>query len=388
MDRRKFVTGVAVGAGAAALAACDGESDTATSGAAPAVARRKRELKLVTSWQKNYPGLGVAPERIANHVREATEGTIDIKVYAAGEFVGAFDAFDAVSTGSADMYHAAEYYWQGKSPAFNFFTAVPMGLTANELMAWIYYGGGQELWDELSSGFNVKAFMAGNTGTQMGGWFRKEINTLDDFKGLKIRMPGLGGEVLRRMGAAAVALPQPEIYTSLQSGNIDATEWAGPWNDLTMSFYQITKYYYWPGFHEPGSALSLGINLDLWNDLTKAEQRIIQDACAAENSRNLAEYNRFNTQALRTLVDEHGIQLKRFSDEILTEVGRICGVVVKEAGESDELSKRIYDSFLQARADGAVWAEISEEGFWAARRLPAIAESPIAGAPFAKPQAC
>ena len=371
MDRRNFVKGVAVGAGAAALTSCDGEGNSdANTATGPAVLRKKRNLKLVTSWQKNYPGLGVTPERIAQHVNEATDGAISIKVYAAGELVGAFDSFDAVSTGSADMYHAAEYYWQGKSPAFNFFTAVPMGLTANELMAWIYYGGGQELWDELSSKFTIKAFMAGNTGTQMGGWFRKEINTLDDLKGLKIRMPGLGGEVLRRLGAAAVALPQPEIYTSLQSGNIDGAEWAGPWNDLTMGFYQITKYYYWPGFHEPGSALSLGINLDLWNDLTPGEQRIIEDACAAENSRNLAEYNRFNTEALRTLIDEHGVQLKRFNSEILTEIGRLCGEVVKEAGQTDNMSKRIYESFLQTRSNVSSWSEISEEGFWAARRLP------------------
>lgn len=369
MDRRKFVKNLALGAGATAVASCDSEPGSNVE-TGPAVLRKKRDLKLLTSWQKNYPGLGVVPERIAQHVKEATDGAITIKVYAAGELVGAFDSFDAVSMGSADMYHGAEYYWQGKSPAFNFFTTVPMGLTANELMAWIYHGGGQELWDELSAAFNVKAFMAGNTGTQMGGWFRKEINTLDDFKGLRIRMPGLGGEVLRRLGATAVALPQPEIYTSLQSGNIDGTEWAGPWNDLTMGFYQITKYYYWPGFHEPGSALSLGINLDVWNDLSDGERRIIEDACAAENSRNLAEYNRFNTEALRILTEEHGVQLKRFSDEILTEVGRICGEVVKEAGQADDISQRIYDSFLQARANLYSWSEISEQGFWDARRLP------------------
>ena len=221
------------------------------------------------------------------------------------------------------MYHGAEYYWQGKSQAYNFFTSVPFGLTANEIMAWIYHGGGQELWDELSAGFNIKPWMAGNTGVQMGGWFRNEINSLEDLKGLKIRMPGLGGEVIRRLGAAAVSLPGGEIFTSLQSGNIDATEWVGPWNDLAMGFYQVAKYYYWPGFHEPGAALAVGTNLDVWNDLTPSERRIIQDACAAENSRNLAEFNRYNTQSLRALIDEHGVQLRKMNDDIMTEIGRV-----------------------------------------------------------------
>ncbi len=370
MDRRKFVKSAALGAGALTLAGCDNGNDSAAdSPSAPAVIRKQRKLKLVTTWPKNLPGLGMAPERIANNVFDATDGAIDIKVYASGELVQAFDSFDAVSTGAADMYHGAEYYWQGKSKAFNFFTSVPFGLTANEHMAWIYHEGGQELWDELAGQFNIKPWMAGNTGVQMGGWFRKEINTLDDFKGLKIRMPGLGGEVMRLLGAAAVALPSTDIFTSLQSGAIDATEWVGPWNDLTMGFYQVAKYYYWPGFHEPGAALSLGINTDVWNDLTKAEQRIIQDACAAENSRNLSEFNAFNIRSLRILTEQHGVKLRRFSEEILMELGRLSKIVLREASESDDMTKRVYDSFLAARSDGAAWSEISEEAFWQARRL-------------------
>jgi len=248
MDRRKFVKSAALASSVAGLSACDSQ-EKASSVSSPAVLRKKRTLKLLTSWPKNFPGLGTAPEHIAKNIAEATDGALNIKVYAAGELVGAFDVFDAVSTGAADMYHSAEYYWQGKSQAFNFFTTVPFGLTADEQMAWIYYGGGQELWDELSARFNLKPWMAGNSGVQMGGWFRKEINKLEDFKGLKMRMPGLGGEVIRRLGAAAVALSGGDIFTSLQSGNIDATEWVGPWNDLAMGFYQVTKYYYWPGFH-------------------------------------------------------------------------------------------------------------------------------------------
>ena len=368
MDRRTFIKTTAVGAGTATLAACDGgESSAESAGGSNTIKQRK--LQMVTTWPKNLPGLGMAPERIAKNVAEATDGAMQIKVNAAGERVGAFEAFDAVSTGGADMYHGAEYYWQGKSLAFNFFTSVPFGLTANEHMAWIYYGGGQELWDELTAKFNVKAFMAGNSGVQMGGWFRKEINSLEDLKGLKIRMPGLGGEVMRRIGAAAIAIPGGEIFTSLQSGNIDATEWVGPWNDLAMGFYQVAKYYYWPGFHEPGAALSLGINLDLWNDFSASEKRILQDACAAENSRNLAEFNRFNTESLRTLTEDHGVQLRKMDPNILAEIGRVSKTVLEEAAASDDITGRVYKSFLDAREKGDIWSEISEEAFWKARRL-------------------
>jgi len=366
MDRRKFVKSAALGGSAAALSACDSSSTSTQTG--PAVLRKKRNLKLLTCWPKNLPGLGTAPERIAEHIAEATDGDLNIKIFAAGEMVGAFEVFDAVSTGAADMYHGAEYYWQGKSQAFNFFTGVPFGLTAAEQMSWIYHGGGQALWDELSARFNIKPWMAGNTGVQMGGWFRKEINTLEDFKGLKIRMPGLGGEVVRRLGAAAVALSGGDTFTSLQSGNIDATEWVGPWNDLAMGFYQVAKYYYWPGFHEPGSSLCLGTNLDVWNDLPKSQQRIIQDACAAEDSRNLAEFNRFNTKSLRVLLDDHGVQLRRFSDEIVQELGRLSELVVREAGATDPFTQKVYDSYITARRDSSEWSKLAEEGYLSARR--------------------
>jgi len=242
--------------------------------AAPAIAQGKRELKLVTAWPKNFPGLGTGAQRFADRVTAATAGRITVKLFASGELVPAFEAFDAVSTGSADMYHAAEYYWQGKSKAFNFFAGVPLGMTAPEFDAWIYYGGGQALWDELSAGFNLKTLLCGNTGPQMGGWFKKEINSVEDLKGLKIRMPGLGGEVMRRIGAAAVSMPGGEIFTSLQSGAIDATEFVGPWNDLALGFYKITKNYYYPGFQEPGTANGLGINKAVWESLTEDEQAL------------------------------------------------------------------------------------------------------------------
>ena len=234
---------------------------------------------MVTTWPKNFPGLGTAAERLAKRITVASEGKITVKVFAAGELVPAFESFDAVSQGTAEIYHAADYYWQGKSKGFNFFCTVPFGMTATELNAWIYHNGGQELWDDLSGQFNVKAFLCANTGVQMGGWFANQVNTLDDFKGLKFRMPGIGGEVLRRLGAAVVNLPGGEIFPALQSGAIDGTEWVGPWNDLAFGFYKIVKNYYFPGFHEPGTALSAGFNRQKWEGLSTSEQQLIASAC-------------------------------------------------------------------------------------------------------------
>lgn len=384
MDRRKILSGAGLiataGAASVALGALGTTRSTIRSGkssdaghpdqiASPAIVTGQRELKMVTTWPKNFPGLGMSPERIALRVAEMTDGALTIKVFAAGEMVGAFEAFDAVSTGAADMYSGAEYYWQGKSKAFNFFTSVPFGMSAQDIQAWIYHKGGQELWNELSARFGIKAFMAGNSGNQMGGWFRKEINSLDDLKGLKMRMPGLGGEVLRRLGASAIALPGGEIFAALQSGAIDATEWVGPWNDLAFGFYKIAKYYYYPGFHEPGAQLAVGINLDIWNSLPKYQQAIIAQACAAENDYSLAEFNAYNMNALRTLTSEHGVKMRTFSDEILTEIGRVSGIVVREAGQEDELSQRIYNSFIEARQQGMELSGINDEPYLAARRL-------------------
>ena len=260
MKRRSFLKG----AGLTAVAS--------TTIAAPAIATGKRRLKMVTTWPKNLPGIGVSAERLSKRIKALTEDQIEIKVFGAGQEVPALQSFDAVSSGAADVYHGAEYYWQGKSPAFNYFTTVPFGFTAAEQNAWIYHGGGQELWDELSAGYNIKAFMAANTGVQMGGWFRKEINTLEDLKGLTMRIPGLGGEVFRRLGVAATTIPGNEVYQALDSGNIDATEWIGPWNDMALGFYQIAPYYYWPGIHEAGPTLAAGWNLDVWNSFTDQQK--------------------------------------------------------------------------------------------------------------------
>jgi TRAP-type mannitol/chloroaromatic compound transport system substrate-binding protein len=363
MKRREFLTGAAATGAVAAAAA-------ASSFPTPAIAQDVRELKMVTTWPKNFPGLGTSAERLAKRITAMTKGRLTVKVFAAGELVPPFEAFDAVSNGTAEMYHGAEYYWQGKSKAFNFFAAVPFGLTSFEMSAWIHHAGGQQLWDDLAAGFKVKSFMTSNTGVQMGGWFNKEITSLEDFKGLKIRMPGLGGEVLRRMGAAAVSLPGGEIYPALQSGAIDATEWVGPWNDLAFGFFKVAKYYYYPGFHEPGTTISAGINLDVWNSLSDEDKAIIQAACSAENDYGLAEFNAHNGDALATLINDHGVQLRKFSDEVLSEIGRISGEVIREVGTEDEMTGKVLASYLSFREKAVGWAKIADQAYLNARALP------------------
>lgn len=363
--RRHLLTGGALGA-AGALAGC--ECGAPQGGAIVPGAINARELKMVTTWPKDFPGLGTMAERTARFITEMSGGAINVRVFAAGELVSAFESFDAVSTGAADLYHGAEYYWVGKSQAFNFFTAVPFGMTASEIMAWTEFGGGQALWDELSARFNIKPFAAGNTGHQLGGWFKREIRSLEDMRGMRIRMPGLGGEVLRRIGASAVALAGGEIYPALQSGAIDGTEWVGPWNDLAFGFYQEAKYYYWPGFHEPGSQLGVGVNLTLWNSLTAQEKAIIEGACQRANNLSIAEYTHHNAIALDQLVNEHGVELREFPPDVMEAMARESRNVLEEAARADPFTGKVFESFRASLARSMAWGRISDEAYMSARR--------------------
>jgi len=344
------------------------EVETNDSLSAPNINRGIKQFQMATSWPKDFPGLGIMPVRFAEAMKEMSGGLIEVKVAAAGEIVGALECFNATARGGVDMYHAAEYYWQGKSKAFSFFTAVPMGMTAAEIMAWTEFGGGQELWDELSAGYNIKAFHAGNTGHQTGGWFKKKINSIEDFKGLNMRMPGLGGEVLKRLGASAVPLPGGEIFQALQSGNIDATEWVGPWNDYAFGFYREAPYYYAPGFHEPGAALALGINLDVWNDLTASEQAMIKFACKAANDSSIGEYTHENGRALKLLKEQHSIEPQYFSADIISAIGKASEEVVSELSASDKQTRRIYESYKNARDSYRGWTELGDGQYIQARK--------------------
>ena len=323
--------------------------------------------RLVTSWPKNYPGLGMAPERIANLVEEMSNGQMQITVYGAGEQVPAFGVFDAVSSGSHQMGHSGGYFWKGKVPAAQFFTSVPFGLTADEINAWVNRGGGLELWREIYEPFNIYPIPAGNTGTQMFGWFNKEINSLEDVRGLKMRIPGIGGEVLKEAGGIPVTLPGGELFTALQTGVIDATEWVGPYNDLTFGFHQAAKYYYYPGWHEPGPMLELLINIDAWNSLPKHLQVIIEIATKAVNQDTLDEYLARNNQALTELIEVHGVELRKLPDDVIEEFRAISNEILSELAEEDEVIGKVYDSYIEFKNNVTEYHKISEDSFIEAR---------------------
>ena len=347
MDRRSFITTAGVGAGAAALAA-------------PAIAQGRIEMVIVSTWPRDFPGLGISAQRLAARIPEVTDGRINTTYFAAGEKVGAFDSFDEVASGNSQAYIGADYYWKGKHPGWAPFTAIPFGLTYTEIDAWMKYAGGQELYDELAGEFGLKGFACGNTGVQMGGWFNKEINSPDDLKGLKMRIPGLGGDVIAKLGGSPVSLPGGQIYENLVSGAVDATEWVGPFNDYFMKFYEAAKYYYWPGMHEPGSQLCMGMNASWWGTLSKTDQAIIEACCNEENALQMAETNAENGKYLARLERDHGVELKEVNDDVYEAFGEAAQEVIEEARERSDLAKRIFDSHLAARQEIGGWRAISD----------------------------
>ena len=336
----------------------------------PAIAQGVKELKMVTSWtQKGMSGLQTSAERLAQSITTLSEGHLKIMVYPSESLVDPFEVFDAVSAGAADMYHTDEVYFASKSPALNFFAAVPYGMTADELCSWLLFGGGQALWDEVDAQFNIKPLMATNSGVQMGGWFTKEINSPEDYKGLRYRMPELGAEVLRRMGATVVTTPGGEIPTALKSGAIDAAEWIGPWMDLELGLDKTADYYYYPGFHEPGTNLNLGINKKLWDGLSPSEKALIEAAAEAEVTRSLAEFNFENVKSLKLLRDERRVKILRFNDELIKTFGKLSKEVLADTAAKDPLTRKVYNSYMAFLAGVMDWGELSETGYRDTRRL-------------------
>lgn len=349
------------------LVSCSGEGGQDTPAAGAGADTKVYRWKMITTWPKNLPGLGTAPENLAKKLRAMSNGRLDIKVYGAGELVGALEVFDAVSQGTAQMGHGAAYYWRGKIPAAAFFATVPFGMNAQEMNGWLHYGGGLELWRELYAPFNLVPFAAGNSGVQMAGWFNKEINSVDDLQGLKMRIPGLGGEVLARAGGTPVVLPGGEIFTALQTGVIDATEWVGPYNDLAFSLHTAAKYYYYPGWQEPGPTLEAMVNKEAWDSLPEDLQAMIEVATRAINDDMLSEFTARNNAALVTLFEEHGVQLRRLPDDVLLKLKAISKEVVAEAGEENELAGRIHDSYTNFQSDVSKYHAISEQAYLNAR---------------------
>ena len=324
---------------------------------------KKYEWKMVTTWPPNFPIIGEACEYFANLVNKLSDGRISIRVFGGGELVPALEAFDAVRSGAADLSHGCAYYWAGKSPAAQFFGAVPFGMNAQQVTAWVLHGGGMQLWEELYRDFGLVPMLGGNTGVQMGGWFNREINSIDDFRGLKMRIPGLGGKVLEKVGGAPILLAGGEIYTGLERGVIDATEWLGPFHDSLMGFDEIAKYYYSPGWHEAGTVLETTINKKVYDSLPNDLQQIVQSAAMNTNLWMHLQMEAKNAEALSELIAK-GVDIRTFSSEIMDELRVQTEVVVNALADSDPFARRVYDSYDTFRKKAADYAQITEKVFY------------------------
>ncbi|MFW6076872.1 MAG: TRAP transporter substrate-binding protein [Hyphomicrobiales bacterium] len=354
--RRRFIAAGAAGA--------------ATPLMAPSVLRAQdtQVWQMVTSWPKRLPGPGMSAERVASRIAEMSNGRLTVEVYGAGEIVPALEVLDAVGAGVAQMGHTAAFYWAGKMPAANFFTTVPFGLPPWEHAAWIEVGGGQALWDELYEPFGVKPFMGGNSGMQMGGWFKSEIESLADLQGLKLRIAGLGGEVLSRLGALPQITPPAEIYPALQNGVVEGAEFLGPWSDAALALYEVAPFYYWPGFTKPNGTGEALVNLEAWNALPDDLKAVVAHACQAEHSFAYFESEWENAQALQQLVDEHDVRLRRWPDDIIVAARQASDEILAEFEDMGDIERRVYRAYMGAREQAELWSEISAEAFLNARR--------------------
>jgi TRAP-type mannitol/chloroaromatic compound transport system substrate-binding protein len=345
MDRRKFVATAGMAGAAGLLAACGKQPTTADCADTTATTTEETlEWKMVTTWPRDFPGLGTGANYLARIIGEMSGGRLTVKVYGGGELVPSFEVFDAVARGVAEMGHGGAYYWKGVIPASPFFSTIPFGLTGAELNGWFYHGGGMELYHEAYLPHGVIPYPIGNSGTQMGGWFNKEINSVTDLQGLKMRIPGFGGEVLKKVGGTPVNIPGGELFTSLQSGAIDATEWVGPMNDLAFGLFRAARYYYYPGWHEPGTALEALVNKDAYDALPEDLQAIVTYACQAANADMYADFEARNGEALKSLVEEHDVELRPFPDDVLAELKRASREVIEELAASDAMAAKVWAS--------------------------------------------
>ncbi len=357
MKRRDFLKKT----GAAAVAATAG----ATMAAPSALAKQKTyRWKMVTTWPPNLPVLQTGAVRFAKRVEEASGGRIKIKVFAGGELVPPLGVFDAVSDGTVEVGSGAAYYWAGKVPAAQWFSSVPFGFNAQGINAWFYSGGGLKLWEEVYAPFNVVPRPQGNTGVQMGGWFRKDMNSIADYKGLKMRIPGLGGKVVAKAGGTVVLLPGGEIFTSLERGVLDATEWVGPMHDLRMGFYKAAKNYYYPGWHEPGTCLEVIFNKQAYDSLPKDLQLVIDAVAAETNQWSLCEFEAGNGAALETLINDHNVNLVRFPEKMLAELRKLAEEVLEEEADKDPMSRKVHEAYKKFKAQVGAWGSISEKPYY------------------------
>lgn len=363
INRKAFVKKAAFAAAGAAtlLNSCGQEKKTNDS---PAVISRKTfEWRMVTTWMPHFPVLGEGADKIAKDIEAMSGGRIKIHVFGGGELVPALETFEAVSQGVAQMGHSASYYWAGKAPASQLFTSVPFGMNTQQTYAWLYQGGGLELWRELYSSFNMIPFPAGNTGGQMGGWFNKQINSIADLKGLKIRIPGIGAKIITKAGGSAVLSPGGEIYTNLERGVIDATDWIGPYHDWLMGFHKIAKYYYYPSFAEPSGVVELIVNKNAFEELPTDLQEIIKYVATSANVSMLAEMEAKNSEYLLKIKNESKVQITRFPDDVMSAFKKYGNEALNELTSEDSFSKKVLDSYNQFHKRIKDWTDLSDKYF-------------------------
>lgn len=320
--------------------------------------------KMVTTWPPGFPILGEGCQKLADLCREMSGGRLDITVYGGGELVPALECFDAVRQGAAEVGSGSSYYWAGKAPAAPFFAGFPFGLNAQQMNAWLIGGGGMNLWREYYAGYGLVPFVGGNTGVQMGGWFNRRIETVEDFRGLKMRMPGLGGRVLERLGGAPVLLPGGELYTGLERGVIDATEWIGPYHDRLMGFHEIAKYYYYPGWHEPGTTFEFFVNKEKYDSLPPDLQRIFEVATHYVNLYTLSAFEAENAKALALLKAEPDLEILPYPTPVLDAARVAAAEVIEEYAAGDAFATRVYESLRAFRAAAGPWSEMTERMYY------------------------
>lgn len=358
LTRRKILGGLAVGAAGAGVLAT------------PAIAQGRTEWRMVTAWPRGLPGLGSGAERLAKRITDMSEGQLTVRVFAAGELVPGLQTFEAVQNGTAEMAHDTPGFHLGKHRAFGYFFSVPFGMTYVEHVAWLDHGGGQALWDELSAQFGLKSFAVGNIGTPPFGWFKKEIQGVEDLQGLKIRMPGLGAEMIRKLGGVPTVMAPGDVFAALQSGTLDATDFTGPANDMALGFHQVCKYYYWPGVHKQGAIQQALVSKAKFDALPAHLQQIVTVACQAGHQDMLAEYNWINANALSVLKDEHGVEARNLPDEVLIALGTAAGELLREERENlDAFGRKIWDSHFAARSTMMGLTDLADRALANARAL-------------------
>lgn len=356
MERRSFLKKAGMGTAAAA---------TVLSVGAPAVmASPKVRWQATTFWNPKVKIMFDGIETFCENVKQMTDGQFEIKLYGGGELVPPFGAFDAVSKGTVQMGSGSPYFWAGKSTAFNWFGSIPFGMNAQSINSWFYEGNGLALMEELYDSFDLVPRIVGNSGVQMGGWYRKKINSLEDFDGLKMRIGSIAGKVLSKIGVATVMMPPAEIFPSLERGVVDAAEFVGPVHDILLGLYKVAKYYYTPGWHEPGPVLDIFFNKKAYNDLPKHFQKVLDIAAADINVRTLAAFDAQSSTALDKLVKEHGVSVQVYPEDVMKKIKQISKQVIEEEANKDAFALKVHKDYKAFQAKTVVWGKMSEKVYW------------------------